>query len=208
MTRMQSLAGGLAAVCALAAAPALAQSAGEWTLGIGGGYVVPQDGNGELVDGTLDLDVGDNLRPTITAEYFILDNVGIELLAAWPFEHSVMLDGLGKVGKINHLPPTLSMQYHFPTTSRYKPFVGAGINYTTFFNEDSEGALDGSDLSLDDSWGLALHLGLDYEISPRSAFRTDIRWIDIDSDVKLDGEDIGEAEIDPWVIGASYVLKF
>jgi outer membrane protein len=88
------------------------------------------------------------------------------------------------------------------------PFVGAGLNYTTFFSEHTRGALAGSKLELDDSWGVAAHAGLDFRLGQRGALRMDVRWIDIDSTVHLDGARLGTVNIDPWVYGAAYVLKF
>ncbi|MBC7137773.1 MAG: OmpW family protein [Defluviimonas sp.] len=196
----------LAAALASVAAPALAQSAGEWTLGFGLHSVEPKDGNGELAG--RDSDVGSNAQPTITFEYFIYDNVGIEVLAATPFEHSVRLDGLGKIGTVQHLPPVVSLQYHFNGGGKISPFVGAGLNYTVFFNEETSGALDGSRLQLEDSAGIALHAGLDYKISERGALRADLRWMDIESKVKLNGDNIGKVKIDPVVMGVAYVHRF
>lgn len=196
----------LAAVLALPALPALAQSAGEWTLGFGLHNVQPKDGNGDLAG--LESDVGSNVQPTITFEYFIYDNVGIEVLAATPFEHDVSLDGLGKVGSVQHLPPVISLQYHFNGGGKVSPFVGAGLNYTVFFNEETRGALAGSRLQLEDSAGIALHAGLDYQITPNGALRADIRWMDIESKVKLDGANIGKVKIDPVVMGVAYVHRF
>ncbi|MEG3662309.1 OmpW/AlkL family protein [Celeribacter halophilus] len=186
---------------------AAAQDAGTMTLGLGLGYVMPKSDNGDIND-TTELDVGDNLRPTITFEYFIRDNLGIEVLGAWPFEHNIRADGLGEIGSTQHLPPVVSLQYHFDNGAAFTPFVGVGVNYTAFFDETATGEIAGSDLDLTDSWGVALHAGFDYQVSERSALRTDVRWIDINSDVKLDGVKIGEAEIDPWVFGVSYVMTF
>ena len=199
-----------AATVALALAlPSLAsaQDAGTMTLGLGLGSVMPKSDNGGLYGGP-DLDVGDNVRPTITFEYFIRDNLGIEVLGAWPFKHDIKADGLGKVGTTQHLPPVISLQYHFAVNDVFTPFVGVGVNYTAFFDETPKGSIAGDDLDLNDSWGVALHAGFDYKISEKGAFRTDVRWIDIDSDVKLNGNKIGEAEIDPWVVGMSYVYTF
>lgn len=202
-------AAGLTAALALTAFPALAQQKGDWTLGLGLGYVVPKDNNGTVLNGAATLDIGNSLRPTVTAEYFVWDNVGIEILAAWPFEHSINSDQLGgKIGTTQQLPPTVSVQYHFQNTSPVTPFLGVGLNYTTFFNEETQGALEGTNLSLTDSWGVAFHAGLDYDLNERGSLRADVRWIDINSDVKVNGEKIGKAEIDPWVFGAAYVLKF
>ncbi len=189
------------------AAPAFAQQAGEWTFGIGVHQVNPKSDNGSVVGGTLDVEVGSNVRPTITAEYFVRDNLGIEVLAAWPFEHDISIKGVGQVGSTKHLPPTISLQYHFGE-GKVKPFVGAGINYTLFMSEETEGALAGSDLELDDSFGLALHAGIDFKVGEKGAIRIDARWIDIDTDAKLDGVDIGTVNIDPLVYGAAYVFQF
>ncbi|WP_417272292.1 OmpW/AlkL family protein [Celeribacter halophilus] len=186
---------------------AAAQDAGTMTLGLGLGYVMPKSDNGDIL-GSTELDVGDNLRPTITFEYFIRDNLGIEVLGAWPFEHNIRADGSGEIGSTQHLPPVVSLQYHFDNGAAFTPFVGVGVNYTAFFDETATGEIADSDLDLTDSWGVALHAGFDYQVSERGALRTDVRWIDINSDVKLNGEKIGEAEIDPWVFGVSYVMTF
>ncbi|MGB0658844.1 MAG: OmpW/AlkL family protein [Mangrovicoccus sp.] len=190
------------------ALPVAAAEKGTWSVGVGVGMVQPKDDNGSLVNGTLDADVGDSVRPTFTLEYFVMDNVGIELLAATPFQHSVKLDGLGEVATVQHLPPTLSVNYHFSGLTPVTPFIGAGLNYTTFFEEKTKGALDGSKIRLGDSFGLALHAGLDFDILDSSAIRFDVRWMDIDSEVKLNGDKVGTAEIDPWVFGISYVFDF
>lgn len=195
------------ALCATAV-PALAQSQGDWTLGLGAHQVAPKSGNGSLAGGTLPVDVGSNVRPTITAEYFVRDNMGIEVLASLPFQHDISIDGLGKVGSTRHLPPTVSLQYHFNGAGKVSPFVGAGVNYTLFFGEDTSGALAGSDLQLDDSFGLAAHAGIDIRIGERGALRLDARWIDIDTEVELDGAALGTVNIDPLVYGAAYVLRF
>ena len=198
----------LAAATVAAATPALAQSRGDWTLGVGVHQVNPKSDNGTLVRGALAVIVGSDVKPTITGEYFVADNLGIEVLAALPFKHDINIDGLGRVGTTKHLPPVVSVQYHFNSKGKVSPFVGAGINYTTFFSEDTTGALAGSKLKLEDSWGLAAHAGVDCTISKNGALRVDVRWIDIDSRVKLDGEKIGTVNIDPLVYGVAYVHRF
>lgn len=188
------------------AAPALAQSRGDMTLGLGLAWVVPTDSWSTTAAGPMR--VGDDVRPSLTFEYFVADNIGIEVLAATPFEHKAELAGAGDVVKTKHLPPTVSLQYHIPTNSSLKPFVGAGINYTTFWDETGIGALTGAPVSLDDSWGIALHAGLDYDISEKGAIRADVRWINIETDATVAGAPIGKVKIDPWVFGMSYIFKF
>lgn len=192
------------ALCAFATAVS-AQSKGDWKLGLGVASVSPNGGTSNTAAGPIDVDP--NIRPIVTAEYFIADKIGIELLASWPFEHDINLSG-GKIGSTKHLPPTLSLQYYFVNKSNWTPFVGAGVNYTTFFDESTTGALTGANLSLDDSFGLALHAGIDYRVSERGSVRADLRWIDIDTDVSVNGTDIGSVSIDPIVYGISYVIDF
>ena len=112
------------------------------------------------------------------------------------------------MGSTKHLPPTVSLQYHFNDKGVVSPVLGVGLNYTTFFSEDTRGALDGTSLKLGDSWGLAAHAGLDFRVSEKAAIRVDVRWIDIDSRVRVDGARMGTANIDPLVYGAAYVMKF
>ncbi len=206
--KIAPIAAALAAL--LAATPALAQSKGDFTVGIGVHNVAPKSNNADLGGGAR-IEVGDSVRPTVTGEYFIADNLGIELIAALPFQHDI--DIAGPAGKVNggstkHLPPTLSLQYHFGAPdAKIKPFVGAGVNYTWFFGEDTTGPLAGTKLSLDNSWGAALHAGIDFKVG-NGAIRIDARKIDIDTDAKLNGAKLGTVNIDPMVYGAAYVMKF
>lgn len=198
----------LAAAAALAvASPVAAQQAGDLTVGLGIAHVNPKSDNGDLAGGAYPISIGDNTRPQITVEYFIRDNIGIELLAALPFKHSIRSNG-SEIGTVKHLPPVVSLQYHFDATPQLKPFVGVGVNFTGFFDAESKGGLAGNELRVKNSWGLAAHVGTDYWINDRSAVRADLRWIDIDADVTLNGADIGKVEVDPVVAGISYVMKF
>ena len=193
--------------------PAFAQSAGHWTLGVGVHNVNPKSDNGTLTAtplGNLKMDIGSNARPTITAEYFLKDNLGVEILAALPFQHDINVVGVGKVGSTKHLPPTVSLQYHFGQ-GKVRPFVGLGLNYTTFFSTKTEGAIDGTNLDLSNSWGLAGHIGVDFQVSEKGAIRIDYRKIDIDTDVKLNGAKLGTrntVNIDPSAYGIAYVMSF
>lgn len=192
----------LSGAMALGAAPALAQSQGDWTVGFGVGNVNPKSDNGKLAG--FDTDVENDTRPILTIEYFVWDNVGVELLASTPFKHDISLDG-GPNAKTTLLPPTLSLNYHFPTQSAWKPYIGAGVNYTIFWDEDIDG---GADLDLDNTFGFTVQAGLDYQFSDTGAIRFNVRYIDLDVDADLDGSGIGTANIDPVVFSVSYVHRF
>jgi len=183
------------------AGPVVAQSQGDWTFGVGVANVNPKSNNGTLAGGAAT--IGDSTQLSLTAEYFIRDNIGIELLAATPFEHDINISG-GFAGTTKQLPPTLSVNYHFPTQGKIKPFAGIGLNYTTFFEEASPLGV----LELDDSWGFAVQVGADWQVSDHGALRLNVRYMDIESDATLNGASIGTAEIDPVVVGLSYVHRF
>ena len=207
--KLQSLV--LAAATALTMTTAFAVPAGTWSIAAGAHYVDPKSDNGTLNNG-LSVDVDGDVRPTISGEYFIANNVGVELLAAIPFHHDFDLnDAAGNrvlSGKTQHLPPTLSLQYHFDGYNlpmNVKPFVGVGVNYTTFFKEKIS---NGADLDLDDSVGVAGHIGLDIPFAPTESFRIDARYMDIKTDATLNGTDIGEIDISPWVYGVAFVKQF
>ncbi len=194
-----------AAAALFIAGPVFAQSKGDVTLGFGVHNVDPKSNNG-FVGSTVPVRVGSSIRPTVTGEYFIADNVGIELIAALPFSHEIKLAG-ARAGSTKQLPPTLSLQYHFGAPDgAIKPFVGAGVNYTYFYSEGLDGS--SADLNLTNSWGLAAHVGVDFAVTERSSIRVDARWADIDTKVKVNGTEIGTANIDPIVYGAAYVIKF
>ncbi len=191
----------LAAALASVAVPALAQSQGDMTLGLGAHYIDPTDS----FSAPSTARVGENIRPSLTFEYFAIDNVGIEVLAAWPFKHDLQAAGAGDIGSTKHLPPTVSVQYHFANSTIMTPFVGVGLNYTHFWDEKLD---SGTPIKLDDSWGVALHAGVDVAISEKGSLRADVRYIDIDTDATIGGVSAGSVELDPWVFGAAYVHKF
>ncbi|WP_430737222.1 OmpW/AlkL family protein [Psychrobacter sp. VH5] len=208
--KLQSLV--LAAATALTMTSAFAVPAGTWTVAAGAHYVDPKSDNGTLDNG-LSVDVDGDVRPTISGEYFIADNVGVELLAAIPFHHDITLtdaNGNEVDAKTQHLPPTLSVQYHFDGDNlpmNVKPFVGVGVNYTTFFKERVYLG-NGNDLELDDSVGVAGHIGLDIPYAPTESFRIDARYMDIKTDASLNGDKIGKVDISPWVYGVAFVKQF
>ncbi|MGR3758774.1 OmpW/AlkL family protein [Roseobacteraceae bacterium NS-SX3] len=200
MKRMVSAIALTTALAALAA-PAVAQQQGDWTVGVGVANVNPKSDNGTLAGAMADIDDGTAL--SLTVEYFIRDNIGIELLAASPFKHDINVGG-AFAGSAKQLPPTLSVNYHFPTAGKVKPFVGLGLNYTTFFDEQSPlGTLE-----LDDSFGVAVNAGADFQVSDKGALRLNVRWMDIETDATLGGASIGTADIDPVVVNVAYVHSF
>jgi outer membrane protein len=205
------VAGGL---LALVASPALAYEAGTWVLRAGVGVVAPDSDNLVLDPDTI-IDVDDGTSLTLMGTYMFSENWGFDILASWPFNHDIKLGGT-KIAETDHLPPTFSMQYHFLPDSTIQPYVGAGVNYTTFFSTDIEPVLTDltgvTDVDLDDSFGLALQLGADWTFGNRWLLNLDLRWIDIESDLTAsDGvtsAELGTVKIDPFVYSINVGYTF
>lgn len=182
---------------------AIAQEQGDWILRVGVGNVDPKSGNGDVVS----VDSGTALA--FNGTYMMTDNWGLEILASTPFSHDIKLaDGGPKVAETKHLPPTVSLNYHFDSAGALKPYVGGGINYTLFFDEETTGPLSGVDVSLDGSFGLAVQAGFDYDISDTMFVNLNARWIDIDTDAELDGAELETVEIDPLVLTLALGWRF
>jgi outer membrane protein len=193
----------LASAIVLIAPLAQAQDEGDWIFRVGAHSVRPKSDNSSLVN----VDAGTSL--TFSATYLFAPQWGVELLAALPFEHDVNLNTGGKVADVKHLPPTLSLQYLFNPNGTVRPYVGAGLNYTLFFDESTTGALQGNELSLDDSFGLAAQAGVDLTFTNGWVLTIDARYLDIDTDATLNARtDLGTVEIDPYTIGLSIGRRF
>ena len=196
---------------ALVSAPlAMAHEAGD--MFIRGGLVNVMPSVNDNTGAGLDLDVDNNLQVGVTATYMYTDNIGIELLAATPFTHDITAGGT-KVGETSHLPPSLMAQYYFGTASSdARPYLGVGLNYTVFFDEKLSTDLDQNGqtdtLSLDDSFGLALQAGVDYNISENLFVNASIWYMDINTDVTVNGAATGDLDIDPVSVMASIGYTF
>ncbi len=214
LQRLHALRAG-AALCGLSAAllaatPAHAHEAGDWLFRVGATQVRPKSSTGNALDGAVGLHANTSVRPSFTVTYMATKNIGIELLGAVPFQHDVRGSGAvsGNIVDTKQLPPTLSLQWHFLPDSRIQPYVGVGLNYTRFFDTKARGALAGNDVKLTDSWGVAGQVGVDYLINDRWLLNADVRYIDIDSKVKLNGSTIGRAHVDPWVFTVAVGYRF
>ena len=204
---------------------AFAHEAGDWVLRAGVGQVNPKSDNFSMTeDGestSVDVDSGTSL--TLMGTYFFTENWAFDILAAWPFKHDVnatVSDGTdtlsAKVAEIEHLPPTFSVQYHFLPDAAFQPYAGLGLNYTTFTSEDLTDVVVAGEnlgpiadsLSLDSSFGVAVQLGADWKFNDNWLVNFDVRWMDIDSDLTVDGEDVGTIEIDPLVYSINIGYAF
>lgn len=181
---------------------AIAMDQGDWLMRFGGSYIDPKSNNHEVVS----VDSATSL--TFNFSYMMTDNWAVEVLAAYPFKHDITLKDGTKVASTKQLPPTVSLQYHFAPASKFQPYVGLGINYTDFFSTKTTGPLEGSDLTLSSSWGFAGQLGADIMLNEKWFLNLDVRYIDLETEARLDGSNLGDVDISPWVYGANVGFRF
>jgi outer membrane protein len=204
----------LAVAAALAAPVAAHAEQGDWLFRVGLSEVNPQEENLEIPGAFVVVD--SDLSATLNLSYFLTKHISTELLVAWPFTHGVDLKpfagGDTRIGNVDHLPPTLSLNWHFNPDGTFRPYIGVGANYTLFSGEETRGALAGSKLELDDSFGAAGQVGVDIG-KGNWFFNANVRYIQIEPEVTLSGGALtspltGDLEINPWVYGVHIGYKF
>ncbi|NQV68932.1 MAG: outer membrane beta-barrel protein [Pseudohongiella sp.] len=210
-------------------APAFSHEAGDIILRVGATSVAPDESTSLIsaaatgpLSGT-GAGVGDSTQLGLNLVYMLSDNIGIEVLAATPFEHDLTAKGLGlhgfsttDLGSSHQLPPTLTLNYFLGgANSPIRPYIGIGVNYTTFFDKSlsnqAKSELGASNLELDDSFGLAYRAGIDFNIGDRWILNASLWNIDIETDASFNsalGKVKVNAEIDPWVYMVSLGYRF
>ena len=216
----QYLVTALAAMGMVAAGSALAYQPGDFIVRAGVASVQPNEDSGNLELDRMALPgtgagVDNNEQIGLSFTYMLTSNWALGLLAATPFEHDIKAKGVGvDAGSIKHLPPTLTVQY-FPldASSHWQPYVGLGVNYTLFFDESVDSELEGlfgpGNLKLDNSWGWAGQLGVDYLLDDHWLLNAAIWYLDIDTDATFKfaaNRLTANVDIDPWVfmLGVGY----
>lgn len=207
-------------VCSTLMLPTLvsANEAGDITVRGGFSLVDPDSSKSPVfvngADSGLSLTVDDNPQLSGTIAYFFDSNWAVELIVATPFTHDIALEGTN-VAEVSHLPPIVSALYYFDTTSSFQPYVGIGINYTYFYDENfnAAGTAGGfSNLSLDGSVGLAAQVGVDYYLNEAWFVNVSLRYADISTDVTFDVANGAKGsaiiDVDPMVYSVMVGYKF
>ncbi|MEH6536222.1 MAG: OmpW family outer membrane protein [Psychroserpens sp.] len=156
------------------------------------------------IDGA-NVDISTAFVPEVDLTYFFNKNLAAELILATT-KHDVEIEGVADLGSVWLLPPTLNLQYHF-YADEFKPYVGAGINYTIFYGEDA-GDLD--DIEYENSVGFSLQAGIDYNLNDKWFLNFDVKKFFLKTDVIPNNDSSGmvEVNIDPLMIGLGVGLKF
>lgn len=157
----------------------------------------------------LGLSINDKVIPEVDISYFFSPNLAAELVLTYPQKQDIRSNGTN-IGSFKHLPPTLTAQYHFTGMGAFKPYVGAGVNYTLISSVKFDPAVQSAlQPSLDkNSFGFAVQVGFDYEIAKNTYLNLDIKKVQIRTDVKSAGTKVGEFKIDPVLLGVGVGWRF
>lgn len=158
--------------------------------------------NPDASSSALNLDASTETTLELDFTYFVTRNLGLELILATK-KHDITAAG-ANIGSVALLPPTLTLQYHFaPDSPSFRPYVGAGINYTRFYDINLLGGTATVDRN---SWGGALQVGADFPINKTFFLNVDLKKIWIDTDVS--GAASANFKINPVVLGLGVGMKF
>ena len=201
-----------ALVCAAAlmgvSATATAQD-GPWQIRVRAIDIVPDESSTVSIGGEARVDSA--IMPELDITYFWTENFSTELILATT-KHNVSARGtaLGdlSLGDVWVLPPTLTFQYHANPGGKFRPYVGAGVNYTIFY-DDNPG--DVGSIKYEDGFGLALQAGVDIDINNDSGwfFNADVKRIWLNTDVEINGGGVtADVDLNPWVFGIGFGKRF
>ena len=151
----------------------------------------------------LNLSINDKWLPEVDISYFINPNVDVELILTVPQKQTLSAGGLA-IGTFKHLPPTLTAQYHFTNFGGFKPYVGAGVNYTRISSVNLPAGV-----TVDrNSFGPALQVGVDIPVAKNMYLNFDIKKVYIRTDVAAGGSKIGTFKVDPVLVGVGLGWRF
>ncbi|MBS7348592.1 MAG: OmpW family protein [Comamonas sp.] len=196
-----------AAATTLATGAAFAQTgddASPWMLRLRAVHIDSDNGGSA---GAAGVSIKNKTIPEIDISYFFTPNWAAELILTYPQKHDVRLNG-SKLGTLKHLPPTLLAQYHVTGLGAFKPYVGAGVNYTRFSNVDIAG---GAVTIKKNSWGPALQVGFDYALDKNWSINFDVKKVYMDTKVDASGAGLGHLgtfKVNPVLVGVGLGYRF
>lgn len=189
----------LAAVCCATTAQA---QEGPWMVRVRAVNIDPA--NKDTIAVT-DISASDKVIPEVDISYFFSPNLAAELILTYPQKHDVSSTAHGgKIGTLKHLPPTLTLQYHFDGLGKIKPYVGAGVNYTRFSSVN----LPAPFTIEKNSFGLALQAGVDIALDKGMYLNLDVKKVQIRTDLSSGGTNLGTIKIDPVLFGVGLGWRF
>lgn len=158
-----------------------------------------------------DVDITQSFIPELDFTYFFTENIAAELiLGTTPHDVKATGTSLGNVnlGDVWLLPPTLTVQYHFTELNKFRPYVGAGVNYTIFYDANPGAVVD---VDYDNAFGYAAQLGFDYDLNDTWFLNVDAKYIGLSTDVTVDAgiaTVTADVDINPILVGFGVGMRF
>ncbi|MGZ3766335.1 MAG: OmpW/AlkL family protein [Mucilaginibacter sp.] len=210
----------------------IAQTKGELDIRLRGVAVIPQESATIGVIGG-NVNISNSVIPEVDFTYFFAKNFSAELILGTT-RHSVKtvgsdLSAIGgpssasvDLGKVWLLPPTLTLQYHIPTGTAFKPYLGAGINYTIFYSVDKGPTVN--NVSYKDKFAFAVQGGFDFDVSKKVFINVDVKKIFLSTNVTVNAANLtpegspnlapvlaaipAAVKINPWLLGVGVGYRF
>lgn len=173
----------LVAMAIFGTSAAMAQTTGTWMVKGGINNIAPQVSSGDLSAPSLpnsQVDVKSATSAILTATYMLTDETSLEFYAGLPYKHDIVgagsLSGMGKLGTVKQVSPTLFAQYRFlPAASAFRPYVGIGLTYAYFFGEEGSGTMTAitnpggppTKMSVESAFGLSPQVGISFQLNER-----------------------------------------
>ena len=208
--RLKSLVLAMAAVATLAPIASQAQSAEEnpWMVRVRAVDLLFQNGqSGYIVQGA-DVKAANKVIPELDVSYFFTKNIAAELVLTYPQTIDInYTSSQTKLGSIKALPPSLLLQYHFTDFGAFKPYVGAGVNYTIFTSRNN---LGNGAFSVDNSsFGVVGQVGMDYMFDKNWGLNVDLKYATMSTNVTTAaGANGGKLTLNPWMPAVGVTYKF
>lgn len=204
----------------MASGAAMAQTTGDWQVARKGDLIVTgrvtqvsSDADDAITNAAgvasgLNVEVGDDIMPTLGFTYFLTDHIAVEAILG-ATQHEIRAQG-GATDVAVHetwvLPPVVTLQYRPMPEARVSPYVGAGVNYMLFFDGEDK---NGFKVDLDDGFGYALQAGADVALTGPWTLNVDVKkvWFDTEATIN-DGALKSDVGLDPWVVSLGIGRKF
>ena len=215
-SRLQGLAVALTAMTTTAAAPTAAAQDTIVKLGVSRYTTHSQTDGGVTGIGVppgADAESGDATTLLLTYERLITPQIGIELVLGIPPKIKARATGtvafLGDdVLSAQNVSPTVFAVYHFGESgSMWRPYLGAGINFTRFVSIKSKLA---PSVTMSDSIGWAVEAGVDYALSSQWGLFGSVAALQVKSKIVASGVTVLQTTIDfrPIVYSVGVAYRF
>ncbi len=157
----------------------------------------------------LGLSINNKTFPEVDFSYFFAPNFAAELILTYPQKQRIYSNG-AEIGSLKHLPPTLTLQYHFIPNGTVRPYVGVGVNYTNFSAVEFAPAVQAALKPgiKHSSWGLAWQVGTDIQIARNTYLNFDIKKLKLDTTVYANGASAGKFKVDPTLASVGLGWRF